>query len=122
MGNMFYADDTQLYVSISPRDINNSPSVATLNSCLSAIKTWMGNNMLKLNDGKTELLLLGSPYFIKKTKKLQLQLEIATLKVCQRFAILVISLMSICQWMYLFTKNVLLFKGNLESCTEFVNI
>ena len=65
---MFYADDTQLYVSISPRDINNSPSLATLNSCLSAIKTWMGNNMLKLNDGKTELLLLGSPYFIKKNQ------------------------------------------------------
>ena len=65
VGNMFYADDTQLYVSISPRDINNSASLATLNSCLSAIKTWMGNNMLKLNDGKTELLLLGSPYFIK---------------------------------------------------------
>ena len=68
VGNMFYADDTQLYVSISPRDINNSPSLATLNSCLSAIKTWMGNNMLKLNDGKTELLLLGSPYFIKKNQ------------------------------------------------------
>ena len=65
---MFYADDTQLYVSISPRDINNSPSLATLNSCLSAIKTWMGNNMLKLNNGKTELLLLGSAYFIKKNQ------------------------------------------------------
>ena len=65
---MFYADDTQLYVSISPTDINNSNSLATLNSCLSAIKTWMGNNILKLNDGKTELLLLGSPYFIKKNQ------------------------------------------------------
>ena len=65
---MFYADDTQLYVLISPRDINNSPSLATLNSCLSAIKTWMGNNMLKLNDGKIELLLLGFPYFIKKNQ------------------------------------------------------
>ena len=68
VGNMFYADETQLYVSISPRDINNSPSLATLNSCLSAIKTWTGNNMLKPNDGKTELLLLGSPYFIKKNQ------------------------------------------------------
>ena len=68
VGNMFYADDTQLYVSISPRDINNSPSLAILDSCLSAIKTWMGNNMLKLNDVKTELLLLGSPYFIRKNQ------------------------------------------------------
>ena len=66
VGNMFYANDTQLYVSISPRNVNNSLSVATLHSCLSTIKTWMGNNMLKLNDDKTELLLLGSPFFIKK--------------------------------------------------------
>ena len=57
-------------VTISPRDINNSPSLATLNSCLSAIKTWIGNNLLKLNDGKTELLLLGSPYFIKKNQEI----------------------------------------------------
>ena len=49
VGNMFYADDTQLY------------RYTTRNSCLSAIKAWMGNNMLKLNDGKTKLLLLGSP-------------------------------------------------------------
>ena len=30
VGNMFYADDTQLYVSISPRDITSIPSLATL--------------------------------------------------------------------------------------------
>ena len=53
VGNMFYTDDTQLYFSTSPRDVINSPSMATLQSCLSAIKTSMGNNLLKLNDGKT---------------------------------------------------------------------
>ena len=52
------------------RDVNNTPSVATLHSCLSAIKTWMGNSLLKLNHGKTELLLLGSPYFIKKNQQI----------------------------------------------------
>ena len=31
----------------------NSPSVATLQSCLSEIKIWKSNNMLKLNDSKT---------------------------------------------------------------------
>ena len=57
-------------MSISPGDVNNNPSVETLHSCLSAIKTLMGNNMLKLNDCKTELLLLGSPYFIKKNQQI----------------------------------------------------
>ena len=121
VGNIFYADDTQLYVSISPRDINNySPSLATLNSCLSAIKTWMRNNMLKLNDGKTELLLLCSPYFIKKNQEITKIIVVGYSYI--ESAILVLSLTNICQWMYLFTKNVLLFKGNLESCTEFVYI
>ena len=32
LGNMFYVDDTQLYISISPRDVNSSSSVATLHS------------------------------------------------------------------------------------------
>ena len=40
VGNMFYADDTQLYVSISPRDSNNSPSLATLNSYLQLKPGW----------------------------------------------------------------------------------
>ena len=56
--NMFYADDTQLYVSMSPMDVTNSLFVATLYSCLSAIKTWMENNMLKLNDVKTAASVL----------------------------------------------------------------
>ena len=40
-------------------------SVINLHICLSAIKTWMGNNRPKLNDSKTEIVLLGSPYFLK---------------------------------------------------------
>ena len=96
VGNMFCADDTQLYVSISPRDVNKSPSVATLHSCLSAIKTWMGNNMLKLNDGKTELLLLGSPYFIKKNQQITIAGWDSYIESGLRFAILVLSLMNKC--------------------------
>ena len=51
---------------------------------------------------------------LRKTKKLQLQLGIATLKVCQWFAIFVLSLMSICQWMYLFTKKCAAIQGQLR--------
>ena len=87
--NMFYVDDTQLYVSISPRDNNYSPSLATLNSCLSAVKTWMGNNMLKLSDGKTELLLLGSPYVIRKNQEITIAVGDSYIESvsCLRFAI-----------------------------------
>ena len=117
---MFYSDDTQLYVSISPRDINNSPSLATLNSCLSAIKTWMENNMLKLSDGKTELLLLGSPYFIKKNQKITIAVGdsyIESVSVVRNLGAFFDEHMSVDVFVH---KNVLLFKSNLESCTEAV--
>ena len=53
-----YADDTQVYLSF---DINDSDvALKKLNSCLSDIRTWMLHNKLKINDDKTEFLLLSS--------------------------------------------------------------
>ena len=60
-----YADDTQLYLTFRPGvDINNA--CGRLEECISDIKRWMLCNKLKLNDEKTEVLLLGSPYFLKQ--------------------------------------------------------
>ena len=54
----FYADDTQLYIRLSPQ--NCSSSLDSLKSCLSDVHTWMMENGLKLNPDKTEFILLGS--------------------------------------------------------------
>ena len=43
----FYADDTQLYISFNPCE-----------ACIKDIKTWITNNLLKLNDGKTERIIV----------------------------------------------------------------
>ncbi|XP_030638844.1 uncharacterized protein LOC115819473 [Chanos chanos] len=51
-----YADDTQLYISVEPNDIN---ALYSLTTCLSAITQWMSNDFLKLNENKTEILLVG---------------------------------------------------------------
>ena len=70
---MFYADHTsQLYVAINPKDISDS-STRRLEKCISKIKIWMQLNMLKLNDNITEVLLLGSPYFIRETDGISTQ-------------------------------------------------
>ena len=61
----FYADDSQLYISFNP----NTDTVNRLNqleACIADIKRWMLVNFLKLNDDKTEVMLFGSPYFLKK--------------------------------------------------------
>ncbi|KAF7237554.1 hypothetical protein EYD10_15747 [Varanus komodoensis] len=54
--NHQYADDTQLYLSFST---NPGEAVAVLNQCLAEVMGWMRANKLKLNPGKTEVLLVG---------------------------------------------------------------
>ena len=53
-----YADDTQLYIMFNAGDGANA--VTRLEACISEIRQWMMNNMLKLNDKKTEFMVLGS--------------------------------------------------------------
>ena len=57
----FYADDTQLYISFRPRDdVSRAEVVARVESCVADIRAWMTANYLKLNDDKTELVVLSS--------------------------------------------------------------
>ena len=53
-----YADDTQLYWSF---DLDTPDEVlSTISACISDIRTWMIRNKLKINDDKTEFLLITS--------------------------------------------------------------
>ena len=51
-----YADDTQLYLHLKPNDRQNLNSLL---DCLEDIKCWMAQNVLQLNENKTEVLLFG---------------------------------------------------------------
>jgi hypothetical protein len=56
-----YADDTQLYTRL--RIQNNHPDnmqedIKRMEKCLQEIRSWMKKNMLKLNESKTELLII----------------------------------------------------------------
>ena len=52
----FYADDSQLYLSIEPIYINDL--IFNVEQCLVDVKTWMRVNKLSLNDDKTEAMLV----------------------------------------------------------------
>ena len=56
-----YADDTQVYISFKIK----TPHVAvdTINECISNLRTWMINHKLKINDSKTEFLVIRSQFF-----------------------------------------------------------
>lgn len=51
-----YADDTQIYVLLDPSD--GKDMVEKLESCVSDVRDWMSNNFLKLNDSKTEFMII----------------------------------------------------------------
>ena len=53
-----YADDTQLYISISVKTITEN--TCRLESCLSDLHAWFSHNWLALNPSKSEALLLGT--------------------------------------------------------------
>ena len=53
-----FADDLQLQMSAPPDRI--SELLHSIQSCISDVKAWATGNMLKLNDSKTELMLVNS--------------------------------------------------------------
>ena len=54
-----YADDTQLYVSFKPNgDADQSSAVTAMQNYINDVKKWMLTDKLKLNDDKTEFILI----------------------------------------------------------------
>ena len=55
---MLYADDTQLYVEFNKSSM--AASLQHLRPFIDGIKSWMSQNILKLNEDKTEVIVFGS--------------------------------------------------------------
>ena len=60
-----YADDTQLYISFKP-GLNEEVALNKLQHCIAEVRRWMASNWLKLNDDKTEFIILGTPSNLAK--------------------------------------------------------
>ena len=57
---MMYADDTQLYIMFNSNQ--RAESANRLSLCVSDLMCWAGQNMLKINDAKTEVLHFSSRF------------------------------------------------------------
>ena len=62
-----FADDTQLYLSFRPDDqASQDAAVAAMEACIRDVRLWMLQDKLKINDAKTEFLLIGTRPQLKK--------------------------------------------------------
>ena len=70
-----YADDAQLYLTFKPnRNGSKEACIHGLKNCINKIRKWMCMNLLKLNDGKTEFIILGTQQQIQKIGHTSIQI------------------------------------------------
>ena len=73
-----YADDTQLYITFDLSD----PTIALdkINLCISDLRTWMIKHKLKINDSKTEFMVLTSSFLKQQFNDLQIKVGNSQIK------------------------------------------
>ena len=60
-----YADDTQIYCSFNVKSMVSAKSaLQQISACVSEIRDWMAYFKLKMNDDKTEFIVICSPHFL----------------------------------------------------------
>ena len=68
-----YADDTQLYLAFKPDSaVNALGAVNAMELCIRDLRTWMLHEKLKLNDNKTEFILIGTRQQLAKVDGISL--------------------------------------------------
>ena len=75
-----FADDTQLYLSFNPdNSLSQAEAVHAVEQCIHAIRAWMHADKLKLNEKKTEVMLIGTRQQLSKVNLSTLTLVILVL-------------------------------------------
>ena len=62
-----YADDHQIYLSFKPvNQTSQEDALHVIQNCVNDVRKWMLVNKLKINDSKTEFLIIGSKHQLNK--------------------------------------------------------
>ena len=69
-----YADDTQLYMGCRLQEHQSTHK--QLEACIADVRRWMAENMLKLNDDKTEYIVIGSRYMLHQIPSTLLSIRV----------------------------------------------
>ena len=70
-----YADDQQIYLSFSPiQPGGKDKCLQSMGACISDICLWMRTNFIKLNNEKTELIVLGTRQQLSKVGEISIMI------------------------------------------------
>ena len=87
-----YADDTQLYCFFDTKSSSEAASaLSAMMKCIDDVQEWMSQSRLKLNEDKTEFLVVSSPYFQETVRKISLQMgdiEIKAAEKCRNLGVI----------------------------------
>ena len=64
----FYVDNSQKYFHFNPNSNADVKEVSKMELCCAKVRNWMSSNQLKLNEGKTEVMIFGKSSDLKKLK------------------------------------------------------
>ena len=73
IGYHIYADDTQLYLCMDTQ--NASTTLEKLRTAISDVHSWMITNKLKINDYKTEFLVITKTHLVSTIKDLKMEIR-----------------------------------------------
>ena len=75
-----FADDQQSYFSFQPTQNEVDAGISQLQECINDIQTWMRTNLLKLNDDKTKVMLIGTGQQLTKLPEVTLKIGNESIK------------------------------------------
>jgi hypothetical protein len=78
-----YADDTQVYLAFKPGK-DEAESLRKLEECLSEVRKWMAQNYLKLNDDKTDFIIMGSKKNLNKVSTTHVKIGGVSIKAADK--------------------------------------
>ena len=121
-----YADDIQIYTSFTPSDSSSIQSaLQALTKCIVELKSWMTENMLKLNNNKTEFFVATSPHFNRLMPSVQLHIgdEIITpTKTVRNLGIVFDNLMSMSSQITSLSSSVSYHLRNITRIRRFLDV
>ena len=72
----YFADDSQLYLSFKPGYAKTrDEAVAAMENCIRDLRTWMLQDKLKINDDRTQFIIIASKQRLSKFNESSIRID-----------------------------------------------